>query len=397
MIIFAVVISVVYLNNKTPLDNGTENSSAINTPSDGELTDEETDEGTPITEDEIIAKANKILAKMSLREKIYQMFIVSPDALSGQSGTKSASSALISGIKTFPVGGIIFFTENIESENQIKDMVKNTAQQSEIPMFISIDQEGGTVARLKENVSFPVFKNMYRYKDMGENTAYKNAKTIAENLADFGFNLDFAPVADVWTNKANTVIGERAYSDNYNQAAKLVSSAVKGFNDGGVICTLKHFPGHGDTYADTHQKLGYVKKTKEQLKNGELIPFVSGIEAGADMVMVGHLVVPEIDSEYPATLSKAVTTDLLKGDLGFDGVVITDALNMNAVSNMYSSYQLCPMAVKAGVDIILMPAELRPGAAGIENAVLSGDISEERINESVRKILILKIKRGIIS
>lgn len=397
MIIFAVVISVVYLNNKTPLDNGTENSSAINTPSDGELTDEETDEGTPVTEDEIIAKANKILAKMSLREKIYQMFIVTPDALSGQSGTKSASSALISGIKTFPVGGIIFFTENIESENQIKDMVKNTAQQSEIPMFISIDQEGGTVARLKENVSFPVFKNMYRYKDMGENTAYKNAKTIAENLADFGFNLDFAPVADVWTNKANTVIGERAYSDNYNQAAKLVSSAVKGFNDGGVICTLKHFPGHGDTYADTHQKLGYVKKTKEQLKNGELIPFVSGIKAGADMVMVGHLVVPEIDSEYPATLSKAVTTDLLKGDLGFDGVVITDALNMNAVSNMYSSYQLCPMAVKAGVDIILMPAELRPGAAGIENAVLSGHISEERINESVRKILILKIKRGIIS
>ena len=397
MIIFALVITAVCLNVKTSPDDGIEDSSVTDTPSDTEPISIGAGEKKPVTEDEISARANEILAKMSLREKIYQMFIVTPDALSGQSNTKSMSSSLKEGIKTFPVGGIIFFSGNIESEKQIKDMIKDTSQQSRIPMFISIDQEGGTVARLNENVNFPIFKNMYNYKDMGEDTAYKNAKTIAENLAEFGFNLDFAPVADVWTNKANTVIGERAYSDDYIDASTLVENAVRGFNDGGVICTLKHFPGHGDTYADTHQKLAYVKKTKEQLINGELLPFISGIEAGADMVMVGHIIVSEIDSVYPATLSKAVITDFLKNELGFEGIVITDALNMNAVSNMYSSYQLCPMAVKAGVDIILMPTELRPGAAGIESAVLSGEISEERINESVRKILILKIRRGIIN
>lgn len=347
-------------------------------------------------EDAIAEKANKILARMTLREKLYQMFIVTPDTLSGEKNIKDFTPLLKKGIDAYPVGGIIFFAGNIESSKQVKNLIEECNLQSEIPMFFATDQEGGMVARLKENVNFPIFRNMYKYKDMGEATAYENAKTIAVNMAELGFNLDFAPVADVWTNKENTVIGERAYSDDYVQAAFLIENAVKGFNDGGVICTLKHFPGHGNTYADTHKNLAYVSKTKEQLLNEELLPFKSGIKAGADMVMAGHLIVPEIDKENPATLSKALLTDLLKEDLGYEGIIITDALNMGAVANMYSSGQLCKMAVKAGVDILLMPIQLRAGAAGIESAVLSGEISEERINESVLKILKLKIKRGII-
>lgn len=405
VIALSVIFAAMYLNSKTPTnsnspkipDNEITEESSTNKEDTKDDADKEEPEKKELTEEErITAKAEEILAEMTLREKLYQMFIVTPDTLSGETGTKSVTSALKNGIKTFPVGGIIFFPENIESAKQLKNMIKKADKQSEIPMFFSTDQEGGMVARLKENVNFPIFKNMYKYKDMGEGTAYENAKTIAVNMAELGFNLDFAPVADVWTNKENTVIGERAYSDDYTVAAKLVESAVRGFNDGGIICTVKHFPGHGDTYADTHQNLAYVSKTKEQLINQELLPFKSGIQAGAGMVMAGHLVVPEIDNQNPATLSKAVLTDFLKNELGYEGIIITDALNMGAVANMYSSGQLCAMAVKAGVDILLMPTQLRAGAAGIESAVLSGEISEERINESVLKILKLKIKRGII-
>ncbi len=393
LIICVITFTVMWLIKNTPSEEGESGFFSFgdtNADSNGSADDPQAED------DRITKKANKMLKKMSLREKLYQMFIVTPDMLSGETGIKSTTPALEEGIKTFPVGGLIFFKDNIESAEQIKDMIQQADRQSEIPMFFSVDQEGGMVARLKENVGFPIFENMYHYKDMGEQTAYDNAKTIADKLAELRFNLDFAPVADVWSNKENTVIGQRAYGDDYQQTATLVQNAVKGFKDGNVICTLKHFPGHGDTLVDTHQNLAYVSKTKEQLKSEELLPFMAGIEAGAEVVMVGHLVVSEIDKEDPATLSKAVITDFLKEEMGYEGIVITDALNMGAVANMYTSGDMCAKAVKAGVDVLLMPTQLRAGAAGIEKAVLSGEISEDRIDESVRKILKLKIKYGII-
>ncbi len=350
---------------------------------------------TPTPEPQI-SKAEEILNSMTLREKIYQLFIVAPETLSGTGTIQNATSSLKSGIENYPVGGIIYFGDNIVSKSQVKKMIADTATYAKIPMFFSTDQEGGSIARLKQNVGFPIFKDMYEYKDEGTATAYENAKTIASNMAALGFNLDFAPVADVWSNKENTVIGKRAYSDDFYEAADLVSSAVRGFNDGGVICTLKHFPGHGATYADTHKTVAVVSKTKEELNQAEIIPFKEGINVGADMVMVGHLLVEKIDSQNVATISSAVITDYLKNEIGYDGLVITDALNMGAVAQMYGSGELCVRAIEAGVDILLMPPKLREAAAGIESAITSGRLSEERINESVKKILELKLKRGII-
>ncbi|MBQ9097014.1 MAG: glycoside hydrolase family 3 protein [Clostridia bacterium] len=344
----------------------------------------------------VLSRVDEILGSMTLREKLYQMFIVAPDMLAGEDNVQSLTPALKERLETFPVGGLVYFSENISSTNQIKTLIAETAKISEIPMFVAVDQEGGKVARLKENAGFPLFENMYEYKDMGTDTAYENAKTIAENMATLGFNLDFAPVADVWSNKENTVIGKRAYSDDFEQAGVLVSSAVKGFHDGGIICTLKHFPGHGSTYQDSHDTPAYITKTKEEIDKTEILPFKAGIEAGADIVMVGHLTVSDIDGNVPATVSKAFVTDYLKNELGFNGLVITDALNMGAVANMYEPGDLAVKAVKAGVDILLMPMRLRLAAAGIEEAVLNGEISEQRINESVRKILELKLKYGII-
>lgn len=347
-------------------------------------------------ENPVLSRADEILSEMTLREKLYQMFIVTPDMLAGEKYVKNMTPALKEGLETFPVGGMIYMGENVSSAEQIKKMISETAKISEIPMFVSVDQEGGGVARLKENVGFPIFDSMYDYKDEGTDTAYKNAKTIAENLVKLGFNLDFAPVADVWSNKENTVIGKRAYSDDFREAAELVASAVKGFNDGGVICTLKHFPGHGSTYQDSHKEPAYIKKSKQELEKEELLPFKAGMNAGVDVIMAGHLTVWGIDDTQPATVSKAVLTDYLRGELGYDGLIITDALNMGAVAGMYEPGEIAVKAVKAGIDVLLMPVRLRASAAGIESAVLNGEISEERINESVRKILEIKLKHGII-
>jgi len=233
---------------------------------------------------------------------------------------------------------------------------------------------------------------MFTYRDKGTETARANAYTIGSEIAEFGFNVDFAPVADVWTNPDNTVIGRRAYSDDPRETAQLVSAAVRGFHDGGVACVLKHFPGHGDTEEDSHLGAAYCEKTAEELAQCELLPFIAGIEAGADMVMVGHITIPALDPDHPATLSRAVIAGLLREQLGFDGVVITDAMRMGALSGAEDSpAESAVLAVEAGCDLILAPED--PDA--VVRALLD-TFDEARLDESVRRILRLKLNRGII-
>ena len=207
--------------------------------------------------------------------------------------------------------------------------------------------------------------------------------------------MDFAPVADVWSNPDNTVIGERAYSDDYSQAAELVGSAVKGFEDGGVMCTLKHFPGHGDTAEDSHYSSAYVRRTKDEIMADEMQPFTAGIEAGAEFVMVGHLIVPDID-ELPATLSYKITTEMLRDEMHFEGIAITDSLAMSSIADNYGVGESAVMSIKAGIDMLLDPTDIDTAIDAVVQAVESGDITEDRINDSVRKILTLKEKHGLL-
>ncbi len=332
---------------------------------------------------------------MTLYEKIAQMLIVSPESITGSSKVIQIDESFRESIEELPVGGIIFFDGNIISREQIKEMLLTFNTMSKTPLFLAVDQEGGAVTRLDSDQGFTEFEDMYFYKKEGNDTAYNNAKLIAEELKEIGFNLDFAPVADVWSNSENTVIGTRAYSDDYNEAASLVSSAVNGFHDGGIICTLKHFPGHGNTFEDSHSELAYIDKTKEDLDNGEILPFKAGIKADADMVMIGHLFVTSMDEDNPATFSKTIVTDYLRKELGFDGVIITDSMLMGAVTDNFSSGEASVKSIKAGVDIILLPADVSETISYIENAVESGEISEERINESVERILNLKERYGL--
>lgn len=364
----------------------------------GTTTEEQTadsQETTEVTEEEKPSLVDETLAGMTLHEKVCQMMFVTPEELTGEDGVTVAGDATRQALENYPVGGIVYFAKNLESQDQVKEMIDNSQKYSSIGLFVATDEEGGVVNRLMDTVGTTYIGSMYYYKDDGDETAYENAYTIANDMSALGFNLDFAPVADVWSNPDNTVIGERAYSDDYAQAAELVGNAVKGFNDGGVMCTLKHLPGHGDTAEDSHYSSAYVHRTKEEIMADEMQPFRSGIEAGAEFVMVGHLIVPDID-EVPATLSYKIATGILRDELKFEGVAITDSFEMESIADNYSVDDAVVMSVKAGMDMILQPKDMASAVNSIEQAVADGELSEDRIDESVRRILTLKESRGLL-
>lgn len=314
---------------------------------------------------------------LSLREKILRLFIVKPETIAGQHGEGIADA-----LEKYPIGGLIIDRSNIESREQLVKLLRDAGSAVDYGLILTCDEEGGVVSRLMDTVGTTKINSMYSYRAEGPDKARENARTIASDMAELGFNLDLAPVADVWSNPANTVIGRRAYSDDYSEAAELIPAAVEGFHEGGVACTLKHFPGHGDTSEDSHTGAAYVTKTLDELRSAELLPFGAGIDAGADAVMIGHLTLREVD-DVPATFSYKIVTELLRNELGFEGVIMTDALGMGAVKNEPRAYL---RALLAGADILLMPADLDAAVEEITAAVESGELSESEIDERVRRI-----------
>ena len=335
------------------------------------------------------SRAEEILSGMTLTEKLCQLMIVRPEDLTGVSPVTVAGETTRIVMEEYPVGGFIYSLDNLVTREQTISMIDAAQSYSSIPLFISADEEGGNVGRLMYKLGTTWIEPMYTYKDQGTGVAHDNAYTIGSDMSALHFNLDFAPVADVWTNPANTVIGDRAYSDDFDQASELVAAAVEGFHDAGIMCSVKHFPGHGDTATDTHTGAATVDKTMEELMAGELKPFISGIEAGADMVMVGHITMTAIDAAHPACLSYEVVTGLLREELGYDGVVVTDSLDMGALS-AWSVGERCVLALEAGVDILLGVTDIPAALDALTAAVESGELSEERIDESVLRVLTLK-------
>lgn len=335
-------------------------------------------------------RAAALLSEMTKEEKAWQMLITYPEDVCG---ALSCDDALVwdASLTEKPVGGFVISGENMESPEALKAMLSAISAGGSIPAFLCVDEEGGAVARLRYTLGVTTeFKPMFTYRALGEQVAFENAETIAEDLRAFGFHVDFAPVADVWTNPENSVIGKRAYSDDPAEAAALVGAAVEGFTAGGVISVLKHFPGHGDTAGDSHAGAVYSERTAEQLRQCEFLPFIAGLEHGAGMVMVGHITMREIDPDRPATLSKTVVTDLLRGELGYDGVVVTDAMRMGAL-DAYSASDAAVAAVEAGCDLILAPWSPEAVVAAMLERV-----DEQRLDESVLRILKLKLDSGIL-
>ena len=342
-----------------------------------------------------LARAQELLDGMTLEEKLWQMLIVTPEQLTGVDTATRSGDATKAALEEMPVGGLIYFAKNIEDPEQITEMISNAQSYSKLGMFISVDEEGGSVARVASNSAMGVSKQPAQGSITTEADATSASAAIGGYLSKLGFNLNFAPVTDV--NTGSEVLGDRAFSGSFEDAAKLVAASVQGYDGTGVLCTLKHFPGMGAASGDPHDGSCVTTRTLDEMLDGEFRPFTSGIKAGADLVMVGHVICTNVTgTSMPASLSKMIVTDILRGTLKFDGLVVTDALNMDAIGNLYDSDSAAVKAVQAGCDLLLMPKTPKLAVQGLADAVEEGKLTEERINESVLRILVKKLEAGII-
>ena len=355
--------------------------------------------GGAYSDEELDAAVEEQLSQMTLKEKIAQMFIVTPEALTQGSAVTKASSKLKKALETYPVGGIVYFSQNLKGTKQTKKLLKATMgyslAASGLPLFQAVDEEGGTVARIAGNSAFGV-RNVGNMSAIGASKkrkkAYKAGRYIGSYLDDLGFNLDFAPVADVLTNSKNTVVKYRSFGSSATLVSKMVSSEVAGLEEEGVLACIKHFPGHGATSADSHAGAAYVNKTLKQLKKRELVPFADQIEEGVPFIMVGHISLPKVTGSYvPASVSKKVVTGVLRKQMGYDGIIITDDMGMGAITQRYTTGEAAVKAVKAGVDVMLMTSSFKTAYKAVRKAVKQGKISEKRIDASVRRILKVKM------
>ncbi len=347
-------------------------------------------------EEQMLEEVEEILAGMTLEEKVYQLFIITPEALTGSNTVTAAGETTRKSLENYPVGGLVYFSKNLKDPAQTKKMLQNVMAFSYevegLPLFTCIDEEGGRVARIGSNPAFGVEKigSMQEIKD--EKEAYEAGETIGTYLSRFGFNFNFAPDADVLTNKSNKAIGDRSFGSDSDRVVKMAAAFSDGLHSQNVLSSFKHFPGHGAVQGDTHDGFAYTDKTYEELLKSELKPFMAAGSLGVDAVMAAHISVPEITGEdTPCTLSEKMITDVLRRDLGFEGLIITDALDMGAITQNYTSRQAAVLAFRAGVDMLLMPRDFKQASEGILEAVEKGEISEERIDESLRRIIKAKL------
>lgn len=347
------------------------------------------------------AKAQTLLASMTQEEKLWQLFFVTPEAITGVETATVAGNATKQALEAYPVGGIVYFAKNLETREQAQALLANTQSYAKIPLFLGVDEEGGTVSRIGANDALGGTKvaDMRSFGDKADPAAvYDAGQSLAANLTGLGFNLDFAPDCDVAAGR-DSVIGSRSFSSDPELCASLAGVVARSLRDGGVIPCLKHFPGYGSATVDDHNGTSVVDKTLAELQQTDLVPFASIISAGnAPFVMVTHLSYPNIvGDDTPADLSEKIVTGLLRTELGFDGVVITDSHAMAAVTDRYSAGEAAVMALSAGCDMILMPADLQAAFDAVQAAVQDGTLSQSRIDESVLRILTVKAQFGLLS
>lgn len=343
-----------------------------------------------------------MLNSMTLEEKIYQMLFVTPEALTGYNKVIQSGNATRSALESCPVGGIIYFADNLISVAQTTEMIANIqAFSTELTgrgLFIGVDEEGGSVARVADTLGTTAFDDMATYGATGDADAvYNLGLTQAQELTALGFNVNFSPVADVLTNEENTVVKDRSFGSDADLVSNMVTSVISGLTDGGMLASPKHFPGHGSTGGDTHNGYASSDRTLQQLNDCDLKPFWAAIQAGTPMIMVGHMTMTQIDPDRPACLSPTIVTDILREQLGYNGIIITDALNMSAITDHYSYSDAAIAAISAGCDMLLCVSNIETVVSSVAAAVEEGTIQESQINASVTRILTAKYQYGIIS
>ena len=366
-------------------ENATEQSSA------------QTEQEPVKTPEQIKAETiNQILADMTIEEKVGQLLMMDIRKNADDTDMTVLSEEAAQQITDYHLGGVILFAENLDTMEQSQMLVNQMQEAADIELWIGIDEEGGMVSRLDKSqiphVSIPNAAQM-----QGDTAQAKQAGAdIGTVLSKIGVNVDFAPVADVYTNPENTVIGERAYGTDANTVADMATAFMQGLEAQGVKAVAKHFPGHGDTATDSHDGMAISNHDLTRLQDVEFVPFSRLVQEGIDFVMVGHITMPQVTEDgLPASLSPQAIA-LLRENIGFDGIVITDAMNMGAIVSYYPDGQAAVQAIQAGVDIVLMPADLEAAYLALLDAVGTGEISQTRLDESVRRILGVKYDCGML-
>ena len=384
---------------------------------------------TETTTETASPQVEKLLEDMPLKQKVTQMIM--PDFRKWQEAGQESpqdltkvNAEVADAIDKYDFGGVILFAENVKETKQTlaltqdmqKAAIENKANNGKIPLLLAIDQEGGIVYRLGTGTALP--GNMAIGATNDPKLATEAGQIIGRELSALGLNVDFAPVLDTNNNPQNPVIGLRSFSSDPNRVAYLGIPMMKGIQDYNVAVAAKHFPGHGDTAVDSHTGLPLVDKSLAELEKLELLPFKKAMDEGVDLLMTAHIQYPQIEKDQvvsketgekiyvPATLSDDILTGLVRKKYGYKGVIVSDAMGMDAIAKNFGEVEAVKMAIKAGVDLVLMPTTLRSKADlskidtivdAVVDAVKTGDISEERLNESVRRILTLKEKRGVLN
>ncbi|RXT04372.1 glycoside hydrolase family 3 protein [Ammoniphilus sp. CFH 90114] len=348
----------------------------------------------------------RALHQLSMEEKVGQMLMPDFRTFSGKNVTEMLPQ-IEALVKKYHLGGVILFSENVVTTEQTARLIYYYQKASEkFGLLITIDQEGGIVTRLQSGTDFPGSMALGAARD--PELSYRIGKAIGEELSVLGINTNFAPIMDVNNNPDNPVIGVRSFGENPALVAEHGTAYIQGLQSAGVAATAKHFPGHGDTTVDSHLGIAEVPHDKARLKEMELYPFQKAMEGGIDAIMTAHVTFPKIDGTkavskldgkeiaVPATLSRLVLTELMREEMGFQGVISTDAMDMKAISDHFGPVDAAVRAVRAGADIILMPVGLEEVAEGLYEAVRAGEITEDQLDASVERILTLKVKRGIV-
>ncbi len=397
IIVIVLVVSFFLKKNDEPVVD-TQVTTETQVETESETTVPETEE--PII-DPLTQEAIAVVAGMSLEQKVAQMFIVTPDALTGTNGATIVGNTTKRVFAEYPVGGLVYEKGNFKTKEQTQEMLKAMEALSietvALPIFLSVEEEGGkaSVIASKSPIDVDNIKNMSEIGATGDNVkAYEAGQTIGNYLYDLGFNMDFAPVADVLSNTNNSALAKRSFGSDSAVVRDMVCGVWDGLAENNIIGVVKYFPGYGSTGGDGSEGAVSTNKTLEELKTSELVPFQLAIDTRAQFIMVGHVSVPGITgSELPSSLSEYMINQVLRTDMGFDGIVVTDAMNKKAITASYNSADAAVTAIEAGADIILMPKDFKEAYKAVLEAVRSGRISEERINTSL--VRIVKAKLGM--
>lgn len=355
--------------------------------------------------DDALELAADYLQSMTPEEKVGQIFIVNLEQLDHRRGDyyefQKYTKAMKESIKKYHVGGVILFSRNIAKRKQTKALTSSLVSADRTPLFISVDEEGGRVSRIAANKKmkttlFPSAEEIGKTED--DEYAYEMGRTIGTEIKELGFNVDYAPVADVKTSELNEEIGDRSFGSDPDKVSEYVSAFIQGLHKVNIGSALKHFPGQGSSNGDTHKESVDIDSSIARLRNTDFVPFKTGIAADADFVMVSHISVSKVtETAIPASMSDLVMQTILRDELGFRKIIITDAFDMASIIDYYTPEEAAYNAFKAGADIILMPQNFEAAYQEILQKVQDGTIDQSRLDDSVLRILAVKIQRGILT